>query len=368
MKTNLKITPVCSWLQGAKRPLIISGPCSAESEEQMLATARGIAAIDKKIIFRAGVWKPRTRPGAFEGMGQRALEWMQKVKSETGLSCATEVANASHVEECLRYGIDILWIGARTTVNPFSVQEIADALRGTNIPVLVKNPVNPELQLWLGALERLDRAGINKLVAVHRGFHSNEPSPFRNIPRWEMAIELRLLCSELPLICDPSHICGNTELIPYIAQKALDLDMHGLMIETHCMPASAKSDARQQVTPAQLSEMLQRLVLRKEKVKDRLRVSELEGLRKNVDAADDELMQVLLKRMCAVERIGEFKRANKVTILQRDRWEEVMKERANTALLMGLDVNFVKRLYELLHAEAIRRQEEIMNEVSGVGI
>ena len=244
MKLNLNITPMSSWLPDAPSPLIISGPCSAESEIQMLSTAKAIAKFQGNNIFRAGIWKPRTRPNAFEGIGSIGLEWLKTVKQETGMLTATEVANAHHVEECLKQGVDILWVGARSTVNPFSVQEIADALKGVDIPVFVKNPVNPDIQLWIGALERINQAGITKLAAIHRGFHSFDTTTFRNAPKWELAIELKTLCPELPQICDPSHICGNTDLIPYISQKALDLDMAGLMIETHIQPKVALSDAK----------------------------------------------------------------------------------------------------------------------------
>jgi chorismate mutase len=361
MKPILNITPVCNWLQEAKRPLIISGPCSAESETQMLTTAKAIAAIDKKIIFRAGIWKPRTRPNAFEGVGSKGLEWMKTVKEQTGLLTATEVANANHVEECLKNKIDILWIGARTTVNPFSVQEIADALRGTDIPVFVKNPVTPDLQLWLGALERINQAGITKLAAIHRGFHSHAITPFRNDPKWEIAIELRTHCPDLPMICDPSHICGNTELIPYVSQKAMDMDMHGLMIETHCMPKMALSDAKQQLTPLQLADLIDRLVVRKAHSENNEFKNKLELLRESINKTDEELLQVLMSRMQMVEKIGVYKKENNVTILQTNRWESLLNERLNSASMMGLSEVFVRSLYLLIHEESIRKQNEVMN-------
>ncbi len=361
MKKLLDITPVCNWLEGAKRPLMIAGPCSAESEIQMLTTAKAISAIDDKIIFRAGIWKPRTRPNAFEGVGSIGLQWMKKVKEETGMLTATEVANTSHVEECLKAGIDILWIGARTTVNPFSVQEIANALKGTDIPVFVKNPVNPDLQLWIGALERINQAGITKIAAIHRGFHSHSVTPFRNDPKWEMAIELRTLCPELPIICDPSHICGNTDLIPYISQKALDMDMHGLMIETHCMPSIALSDAKQQLTPGQLSSLIEKLVVRKSNSENIEFKSKLEELRESINKTDDELLQILMNRMLVAEKIGAYKKENKVTILQTNRWESLLNERLNNASMMGLSESFVRSLYVLIHEESIRKQTEIMN-------
>ncbi|MGZ4033332.1 MAG: chorismate mutase [Bacteroidia bacterium] len=361
MKTLLNITPVCNWLEGVKRPLMIAGPCSAESEMQMLSTAKNIAAIDKKIIFRAGIWKPRTRPNSFEGVGSIGLQWLKKVKEETGMLTATEVANVSHVEECLNAGVDILWIGARTTVNPFSVQEIADALKGVDIPVFVKNPVNPDLQLWLGALERINQAGITKIAAVHRGFHSHSITPFRNDPKWEVAIELRTLCPDLPIICDPSHICGNTELIPYIAQKALDMDMHGLMIETHCMPSVALSDAKQQLTPVQLKILIEKLVVRKANSNNEKFKNKLDELRESINKTDDELLHVLMNRMKTAEKIGVYKKENNVTILQTNRWENLLKERLEAASMMGLSEEFIRTLYILIHEESIRRQAEIMN-------
>src|SRR5262245_9652656 len=259
-KDTLQITPIYDWIGKKAKPVIISGPCSAESESQVLTTAKAITGIYSSIIFRAGIWKPRTRPNSFEGVGVDGLRWLQSVKKETGMKVTTEVANAKHVEDCLKHSIDILWIGARTTVSPFAVQEIADALKGVDIPVMIKNPVNPDLQLWIGAIERFHQAGINKVAAIHRGFHSFEQSPFRNNPNWQIPVELKLTFPNLPLICDPSHICGNTELIPYISQKALDMDMDGLMIEAHMMPSIAKSDAKQQLTPAQLKELLPKLV------------------------------------------------------------------------------------------------------------
>lgn len=361
MKTTLTITPVQEWLKDAKRPLIISGPCSAETESQVLTTAKAIAAIDTNIIYRAGIWKPRTRPNAFEGMGNKALTWLKRVKEETGMLVATEVAKAQHVEACLKAGIDILWIGARTTVNPFSVQEIADALKGTNIPILVKNPVTPDLQLWIGALERINAAGITKLAAIHRGFHTGVASGFRNDPKWELAIELRTLLPDLPIICDPSHICGNTELIPYIAQKALDLDMHGLMIETHCIPQMALSDAKQQLKPEQLSDLLNRLVIRRADSDNLAFQTKLEQLRASINKTDEELLHLLMNRMITAEKIGAYKKENNVTILQTNRWESLLNDRLNTAQMMGLSEEFVRSLYVLIHDESIRKQNEVMN-------
>ncbi|MFL5765841.1 MAG: chorismate mutase [Bacteroidia bacterium] len=358
MKTDLEIEK-CSLLTGD--PLLIAGPCSAESETQLLATAKAIAEIKQNTLFRAGIWKPRTRPGAFEGMGEIALEWMRTVKQETGMKTATEVANARHVELCLGSGIDVLWIGARTTVNPFSVQEIADALSGVDVPVLVKNPVSPDLQLWLGAFERLNKRGINKIAAIHRGFHSYDTTPFRNDPKWEMVIQLKTLCPQIPVICDPSHICGSTELIPYIAQKALDMDMNGLMIETHCLPEVALSDAKQQLNPAQLKKLLGKLVIRTPRSADTAYNNKLEELREDINHADEGLLRLLMSRMKIAEEIGLYKHRNNVTILQADRWEGLLKDRIDTAEMMGLTEEFVRALYQLIHEESIRKQESVMN-------
>lgn len=361
MKPTLNITPVSNWLKGAKRPIIIAGPCSAESETQMLTTGKAIAAIDKNIIFRAGIWKPRTRPNAFEGVGSIGLKWMKAVKEETGMLTATEVANGKHVEECLKNGVDILWVGARTTVNPFSVQDVADALKGVDIPVFVKNPINPDLQLWIGALERINQAGITKLGAIHRGFHLHDNQSFRNSPKWELAIELRTQCPDLPLICDPSHICGNTELIPYISQKALDMDMHGLMIETHITPAVALSDAKQQVTPAQLDAILKKLVVRSASSDNVEFKSKLDQLRESINKTDEELLHVLLNRMNIADKIGAYKKENDVTVLQTNRWESLLSNRVQTGKLLGLNEQFVRNLYTLIHEESVSRQTEIMN-------
>ncbi|MES2418876.1 MAG: chorismate mutase [Bacteroidota bacterium] len=361
MKLQLNIQPLASWINIKNEPLLISGPCSAETEDQLLSTAHLLAATGKVSVLRAGIWKPRTRPGEFEGIGSIGLEWLKRAKAETGLPTAVEVANAKHVEEALAAGVDILWIGARSTVNPFTVQEIADALQGVDIPVLVKNPVNPDLQLWVGALERINKAGITKLGAIHRGFSSFEKSAFRNEPMWELAIQLKTLCPELPIINDPSHICGNRELIPYIAQKALDLDMQGLMIESHLDPSIAWTDAKQQVTPAALAEMVSRFSLRRPESKNEEFADKLADLRKEIDKIDDLVIQKLAERMSITQKIGEFKRDNKVTILQVSRWDEIMKKRTAFAKALKLDVNFTEKFLELVHGESIRRQTEIMN-------
>jgi chorismate mutase len=361
LKLELDILPLASWLPNYQKPLLIAGPCSAESQEQMLDTASQIAAFYPNSIFRAGIWKPRTRPNTFEGIGDIGLEWMKLVKQQTGLLTATEVANTEHVEKCLKAGIDILWIGARTTVNPFSVQDIADSLKGVDIPVFVKNPINPDAQLWAGALERVNNAGIKKLAAIHRGFHSFDNGPFRNSPRWELPIELKTACSQLPVICDPSHISGTPDLIPYIAQKAMDLDMDGLMIETHFDPSVALSDAKQQIKPYQLKEILSDLNIRSSFIEDPEFRNKLEELRSVIRKLDKDLLELLAKRMAISGQIGEYKRDNHVTILQVAHWKKLFEETLTTANTLDLPEGFIKGIYELIHDESIRRQTEVMN-------
>lgn len=351
-----------TWLKKTSEPLLIAGPCSAETEDQLLATAHLLAKTGKVSVLRAGIWKPRTRPGEFEGIGSIGLSWLKRAKEETGLPTAVEVATARHVEEALAAGVDILWVGARSTVNPFTVQEIADALKGVDIPVLVKNPVNPDIQLWIGALERINNAGITKLGAIHRGFSSYEKTAFRNEPMWELAIQLKTLCPELPIINDPSHICGNRELIQYVAQKALDLDMQGLMIESHLDPSVAWTDAKQQLTPAALAELMDILTLRKPELKDKAFTDKLEELRTSIDKIDDQIIQKIAERMQVVQKIGEFKRDNGVTILQVNRWDQIMHKRSAFASALKLDLNFTGKLLELIHSESIRKQTEIMND------
>ena len=365
MKLNLKLQPINTWLETKNEPLLIAGPCSAETEDQLMATAHLLAKTGKVSVLRAGIWKPRTRPGEFEGIGSIGLTWLKRAKEETGLPTAVEVATAKHVEEALAAGVDILWVGARSTVNPFTVQEIADALKGVDIPVLVKNPVNPDIQLWIGALERINNAGITKLAAIHRGFSSYEKTAFRNEPMWELAIQLKTLAPDLPIINDPSHICGNRELIQYVAQKALDLDMQGLMIESHLDPSVAWTDAKQQVTPAALSELLDLLTLRKPEIKDKDFTDKLADLRTSIDKIDDQIIQKIAERMQIVQKIGEYKRDNGVTILQVNRWDQIMNKRSAFASALKLDLNFTGKLLELIHSESIRKQTDIMNDKKG---
>ena len=361
MKLNLNIQPLNTWIKTGKEPLLIAGPCSAETEEQLVATAHLLAATGKVSALRAGIWKPRTRPGEFEGIGSIGLEWLKRAKEETGLPTAVEVATAKHVEEALKAGVDILWVGARSTVNPFTVQEIADALKGVDVPVMVKNPVNPDLSLWIGALERINNAGITKLAAIHRGFSSYEKSAFRNEPMWDIAIQLKTLAPELPIINDPSHITGNRSLIGDISHKALDLDMQGLMIESHIDPSVAWTDAAQQVTPAALAEIIDHLALRKPEISDAVVKDALSELRSKIDKIDDLLIQKTAERMQIAEKIGQYKKDNGITILQVNRWDEILQKRTAYAKALKLSPEFTEKLLELLHAESIRRQTEVMN-------
>lgn len=362
-KKGLQLEPISSWMK-VNRPIIISGPCSAETEEQTVATAKQVAATGKVHALRAGIWKPRTRPGQYEGAGNEGLKWLISAKKETGLPVTTEVANAAHVEACLKAGVDFLWVGARTTVNPFSVQEVADALKGVDIPVLVKNPINPDVELWLGALERLNKAGITKLAAIHRGFSSFEKGPFRNAPMWDLAIELKTRVPDLDMICDPSHIAGTRDLISLISQKALDLDMAGLMIESHINPDAAWSDAKQQVTPAVLSKIISDLVVRTQTVENKNFKDTLSILREQIDHLDDEIMQKLSQRMKISEKIGQYKKENNVTILQVNRWEEIIQTRIALCKAMGLSEEFTAELLKLIHNESIQIQTKVMNRVA----
>lgn len=337
----------------APYPRIVAGPCSVESEAQMLATARALAQDKRILALRGGVWKPRTQPGSFEGIGRPALQWLKKAGRETGLPVITEVANHQHVEDALQAGIDMLWIGARTTVNPFYVEEIAEALRGTDIPVLVKNPIHPELKLWLGALERLEQKGISQLMAIHRGFYAYQSQPFRNEPKWEVFFELRTQRPDIPVLCDPSHIAGKSELIGEVAQSALDLGMEGLIIESHLQPTKALSDARQQVSPAQLSSILDQLVCRKEAPENERFIQKLEDLRRQIDRVDEKLLETLRERIHLVEQIGPVKEENEATIFQMRRWFKVLENRKRFGREQGLDPEIVHELFQLIHKYSI---------------
>lgn len=360
MTVQVDIIPLKSWLPSEFLPLVIAGPCSAESEEQVMKTAFDLAKIPQVKVFRAGIWKPRTRPSSFEGVGKKGLKWLRKVKHETGLMTMVEVANPGHVREALENSVDILWIGARTVVNPFSVQEIAEAITGTDVPVMIKNPLNPDIKIWLGALERINQAGIRKLAAIHRGFSFFTRSPYRNAPMWEIPIELKTLCPDLPVIADPSHICGETTMLFPVSQKALDLEMNGLMIESHYNPEEALTDKEQQITPSQLQELISKLVIRKEHGSVEFE-NKLEKLRSEIDKIDEELIDILARRMSIVEEIGKYKKENKITILQLKRWNYIIRDRVNNGVKLGLSREFLLKLLEALHEESIQRQTEVMN-------
>lgn len=360
VSTDVQILLLKEWLNTNNQPLIIAGPCSAESEEQILKTAEKITKIPSVKIFRSGIWKPRTRPGEFEGAGVEGLKWLQKVKSKYGLKTTVEVAEPWHVEMALKHNIDILWIGARTVVNPFSVQAIADALKGKDIPVMIKNPLNPDLKLWLGAIERINSAGINKIIAIHRGFHYFENSPFRNAPMWEIPIELKRLVPKLPILVDPSHISGRRELLQTISQKAFDLEMDGLMIESHFNPSIAITDAAQQITPDNLEILLSSLIIRKKTGNFEFQ-HKLEELRTEIDKIDGELLQILARRLQIIDEIGEYKKENRITILQMKRWAGIINDRLSQGTYLGLDSDFLTRLLNLIHEESIHRQTEIFS-------
>jgi chorismate mutase len=344
----------------SKRPFVFAGPCSAETEEQVIQICTQIAEKGLADALRAGIWKPRTRPDSFEGIGEEALPWLVEAGKITGLPTTTEVANKTHVELALKAGIDILWIGARTTVNPFAVQEIADVLKGVSIPVMIKNPVNPDVDLWLGAFERLEKAGINDLVAIHRGFSVYKHEKYRNVPNWELPIALKERIPELPIICDPSHITGNRNLLLEVSQKAMDLNFDGLMIETHPNPDKAWSDAAQQVTAEGLESILNNLVLRSKNVKHDI-LAELEKMRSMTAALDDRIFFLLAERMKISEGVGQFKHANNITILQQEHWTKLIANRLNTSDDRGLSAKFIRQIMDAIHQESIRHQENVMN-------
>lgn len=337
-------------------PIIIAGPCSAESEEQVMATATNLANNGIK-IFRAGIWKPRTKPGGFEGIGEEGLQWLKRVKAETGMATATEVATKAHVEAALKAGIDILWIGARTSANPFAMQEIADALEGQDVNVLVKNPVNPDIELWIGAMQRIYNAGIRKLGAIHRGFSTYGKHLYRNLPQWHIAIELRRRIPNLPIICDPSHIGGKRELVAPLSQQAMDMGFDGLIIESHCDPDCAWSDKSQQVTPDVLNFIINTLVIR-----DTTQSTEsLTLLRQQIDQLDNELLEVLNKRMRVSREIGQYKKEHSMTILQTGRYDSILNSRIKLAEEMGMSGEFMKEVLEAIHGESVRQQIEVLN-------
>ena len=341
----------------AKRPLLIAGPCSAETEEQVMETARDLAARGIK-IFRAGVWKPRTKPGGFEGNGSLAFPWLKRVKAELGMYIAVEVATAAHVREALSNDIDMIWVGARTSANPFAVQEIADSLEGVDIPVLVKNPVNPDLDLWIGAIERIHNAGIRRIGAIHRGFSSFDKKIYRNLPQWHIPIELHRQIPNLPIICDPSHIGGRRELIAPLCQQAMDLNFDGLIVESHCNPDKAWSDASQQVTPEVLDFIMNTIVIR-----DITQTTEnLSALRRQIDELDNSLLELLARRMRVSKEIGQYKKEHNMPILQAQRYDEILQKRISQAEQMGMDADFMKTVLVAIHEESVRHQQEIMKE------
>ena len=343
-------------IDAQRRPLVIAGPCSAETEEQVMTTALQLASNGIRIM-RAGIWKPRTKPGGFEGVGEKGLPWLQRVHDECGLLIATEVANAHHVQAALEHGIDILWIGARTSANPFAMQEIADALEGHDVPVLVKNPVNPDLELWIGALQRLNNAGIKRLAAVHRGFSSYDKRIYRNPPMWHIPIELRRRIPDLPMIGDPSHIGGSRELVAPLCQQAMDLGFDGLLIESHCQPDNAWSDAKQQITPDVLEFILEKLTIR-----NQMTTTEgLETLRRQIDEVDNQLLELLATRMRISREIGTYKKQNNMTVVQTMRYSEILEKRGAQGTLNGMSNSFIRDIFEHIHEESVAQQIEIMN-------
>ncbi len=367
MLENHPFIPIVDWGFGGSRPFTISGPCSAESEKQLIETALEVSKIKSVNLLRAGAWKPRTRPGAFTGKGEVALEWLSKAKELTGLPVTTEVAYPAHIESALKYGIDVLWIGARTSVNPFMVQELAEALKGIDIPVMIKNPVNPDLELWIGAIERIAQTGIRRIAAIHRGFSSYENSVYRNKPNWEIPLELRRSLPGISMICDPSHICGSTEPLSYISQFALDLNYDGLMLESHIDPGSALSDARQQLHPADLKKLIDNLILRSLEVNDVIQLSKLEDLRDEIDEVDDTIIKTLAHRMAIARNIGEYKSLNNITILQPERWDEIIRSRTRSGVEKDLTMSFLLKLYNLIHEESILQQTKMMNNKNAGG-
>lgn len=347
-------------IQSSRRPYVIAGPCSAETPEQVAQICQDIAANKLASMLRAGIWKPRTRPDSFEGMGEEALPWLVDAGKMVGLPTATEVANKTHVELALKAGVDVLWIGARTTVNPFAVQEIADALQGVQVPVMVKNPVNPDLDLWIGAFERLEKAGLTDLVAIHRGFSVYKHDKYRNVPNWELPIALKERRPELPIICDPSHITGRRDLLLEVSQKAMDLNFDGLMIETHPNPDLAWSDAAQQVTADGLVSILHALVLRSKNVNSSV-LAELEKFRAMTGGLDDRIFFLLSERMKISEEIGQFKRSNNITILQQEHWAKIISSRLKSSDELKLSTRFIRQILDAIHQESIRHQEKVMN-------
>lgn len=360
--TKLDLIKASEWglFSDMKKPVIIAGPCSAESEQQVFETAKALKEAGVEVL-RAGIWKPRTRPGSFEGVGSEGLHWMQRVQKELGMKVSTEVANVKHVYEALKAGVDMLWIGARTTANPFAMQEIADALKGTDIPVLVKNPVNPDVELWIGALERLNMAGLKKIGVIHRGFSTYGKHKYRNIPQWQLPIEIKRRFPDMLMICDPSHISGKREYIHEISQQAMDLGFDGLIIESHICPEIALSDAAQQVTPTSLSEILSQLVIRNVDSENLKYKENIDELRARIDEIDRDLLDLLAARMKVADEIGRYKKENNITILQPNRWDKILAKVFVKGEEKGLDNEFLEKVFKAIHQASIDRQTKIMN-------
>ena len=359
---KLDLVPLYGWgMFTEPRPSVVAGPCSAETEEQVMETAKGLKELGIN-VFRAGIWKPRTHPGSFEGVGSEGLRWMQKAKKEYGLKISTEVASEKHVFECLKFGVDLVWLGARTTANPFLVQEIADALKDTDIPVLVKNPVNPDLDLWIGALERLNRAGIKKLGVIHRGFSTFDKIKYRNDPQWQVAVELRSRYPELPFFVDPSHMAGSKDYIREISQRSLDLGFEGLMIESHCNPSVALSDAKQQLTPPELRDLLYNQIVVREKDSDSPEWKEnIDQLRAKIDIIDENILYALGSRMKISRQIGEYKKNNNIAILQTSRWDAILAKVVEAGKEFGLSEKFVKNVFNAIHEASVEAQNDIIS-------
>lgn len=362
MAKNLDIIPLSEWgFFTLPRPCVIAGPCSAENEQQVMDTAAQLREVGIN-VYRAGIWKPRTHPGCFEGAGVEGLKWMQKAKKEYGLKICTEVASERHVFECIKHGIDMVWLGARTSANPFLVQEIAEALRDTDIPVLVKNPVNPDLDLWIGALERLNREGIRKIGVIHRGFSSLTEKKYRNSPEWQVAVELRSRYPELPFFCDPSHMAGCRDYLQELSQKSMNLGFDGLMIESHCDPSCALSDAKQQLTPKQLIGLLEGLTVRDSDTDNQEYRENIDQLRARIDSCDEELLRTLGARMQISRKIGQYKKDNNIAIIQASRWDAIRAAAQKSAEIYGLDSDFVARVFTAIHEASVQEQNKILSE------
>lgn len=361
--TKLDLIPLKEWglFTDLEKPIVIAGPCSAESEQQIFETAKALQAEGIEVL-RAGIWKPRTRPNCFEGVGSEGLRWMQRIQRELGMKVSTEVANVKHVYEALKAGVDMLWVGARTSANPFAMQEIADALKGTDIPVLVKNPVNPDVGLWIGALERLNMAGLKKIGVIHRGFSIYGRSKYRNVPQWQLPIEIKRRFPEMFMICDPSHISGKREYLQEISQQAMDLGFDGLIVESHICPEIALSDAAQQVTPVALSGILEKLVIREVDTENIEYKENIDELRARIDAIDNDLLELLANRMRVSDEIGKYKKKNNITILQPGRWDKILEKVFALGMEKGLENEFLEKIFKAIHQASIDRQTRIMNE------